>query len=268
MADDKNNRNDERNDKIEYIGMGTNVDAAKSWLENFWYHHKWKVIISAFFAIVLGICTYQMVTREVPDVYIMYAGPEYLSAGDVISFKSAMREVMDDYNEDGEKGMTLITLTCVSEEKLEKLKAEAEAASEEFYIDLAANSQNNKQFGMEIFAGEAVICLLDPSLYESVREEGGFVKLSSIFTEEELAEIELFDECGVYIHSIKFGKYFGAMKDLPEDTVLCIRKVSTISAFKGKKKYEKLHEQHVDMFRNIILFEYPEGYVPETDETE
>ncbi len=269
MAEDNNkNKNGIDNDKIEYIGMGANADAAKAWFDNFWYHHKWKVIITAFFVIVFGICTYQIATREVPDVYIMYAGPEYMSAGDVIGFKSAMREVMEDYNEDGEKGMTLITLTCVSEEKLEKLKAEAEAASEDFYIDMAANSQNNKQFGMEIFAGEAVICLLDPSLYESVHEEGGFVKLSTIFSEEELSGLELYDESGVYLHSLNFGKYYSAMKDLPEDTVLCIRKVSTISVFKGKKKYEKLHEQHVDMFRSIVLFRYPEGYVPETEAAE
>lgn len=261
MADENNNRDD----KIEFQGMGDEMEAVRSWFDNFWYHHKWKVIISVFFAVVLGICTYQFATREVPDVYVMYAGPEYMSAGDVIGFKSAMRNVMQDYNEDGEKGMMLITLTCVSEEKIKEMQAEAEAQSEEFYIDLAANSQNNKQFGMEIFAGEAVICLLDPSLYENVRDEGGFMKMSDVFTEEELADVELYDECGIYLHSIKFGKYYDVMKNMPEDTVLCVRKISTISVFKGKKKYEKLHEYHVDMFRNIVLFEYPEGYVPETD---
>ncbi len=261
MADENKNRDA----KIEFHGMGEEMDEFRSWFDNFWYHHKWKVIVAVFFVIVLGVCIYQLATREVPDVYVMYAGPEYMSAGDVIGFKSAMRDVMLDYNEDGEKGVMLITLTCVSEEKINEMKAEAEAESEEFYIDLAANSQNNKQFGMEIFAGEAVVCLLDPSLYESVRDEGGFLKMTEIFTEEELSGVELYDECGVYLHELPFGKYYGVMADLPDDTVLCIRKISTISVFKGKKKYEKLHGFHVDMFRNIVLFEYPEGYVPETE---
>lgn len=265
MADDKNRK--EKDGKIEFQGMGSDVEAIEGWFDNFWYHHKWKVIIAVFFVIVFGICIYQYATRDVPDVYVMYAGPSYMSAGNVISYKSAMKDVMQDYNGDGEKGMTLVTLTCVSEEKIEKMKAEAEAESQEFYIDLGANAQNQRQFDMEIFAGEAVICMLDPELYESVKEAGGFMKMSDIFTEEELDGVKLYDECGIYLHDLKFGKFYGVMANLPEDTVLCVRKVATITVFKGKKKYEKLHEYHVDLFRNIVNFEYPEGYIPpETEE--
>ncbi len=262
MADE--NRNNE--DKIEYHGMGEDVDRARSWFDNFWYHNKWKTIITVFLIVVFGVCIFQYATREVPDVYIMYAGPSYFSAGDVIGFKSAVRDVMDDYNGDGEKGMTLITLTCVSEEKIEALEAEAEAESRELYIDLAMNAQNQRQFDMEIFAGEAVICFLDPSLYETVKEAGGFMKMSDIFTKEELSGLTVYDECGIYLKNLEFGKYYGVMSRLSDDTIVCIRKVATISVFKGKKKYEKLHGYHVDLFKNIVNFEYPEGYTPpETD---
>lgn len=254
--------------KIDFRGMGKEVDSVEGRLENFWYHNKWKTIIGVFLAVVLGICVYQYATKDVPDVYLMYAGPSYISAGDVIRFKSAMKDVMQDYNGDGEKGMMLVTLTYSSEEKIEKMKSEAEAESEEFYIDLAANAQNKRQFDMEIFAGEAVICLLDPELYESVREAGGFMQMSEIFTEEEISELSLYDECGLYLKDLKFGKYYGIMSEFPEDAVLCIRKVSTISVFKGKKKYEKLHDYHVDMFKNIVGFEYPEGYVPANSDAE
>lgn len=256
----------DHDEKYDFQGFGEKGERFSKWFENYWYHYKWHTIITLFFAIVIGVCGYQFITREVPDVYVMYAGPEYLSAGDVISFKSAIRDNIDDYNEDGEKGMTLITLTCVSEAKLEALESEAEAESQELYVDLAANAQNIKQFDMEIFAGEAVVCLLDPSLYERVHAEGGFMKMTDLFTEEELAELELYDDCGIYLHSTKFGKYYSVMSSLPDDTVLCIRKISTISVFKGKKKYEKLHDYHVDLFKNIVNFEYPEGYVPETED--
>lgn len=251
-------------DKYDFQGFGENKLA--KWFDNFWYHYKWHTIITLFFAVVIGVCGYQYFTREVPDVYIMYAGPEYISAGDVISIKSAFRDNMKDYNDDGEKGITLITLTCVSDEKREQLESEAAAESQNFYIDMEANAQNIQQFDMEIFAGEAVVCLLDPSLYKRVHSEGGFMTLSDILTEEELAGVELYDEAGIYLSSTKFGKYYSAMSGLPEDTILCIRKISTISVFKGKKKYEKLHDYHVDMFKNIVNFEYPEGYTPETAE--
>ncbi len=268
MNDGKNQRND--NDKYEFQGIGERGERFSKWFENFWYHYKWHTVITAFFAVVIGICGYQILTREVPDVYIMYAGPEYITAGDVINMKSALKDNLKDYNEDGEKGISFLTLTCVSEEKIEQKKEEAEAESQEFYIDLNANAQNIKQFDMEIFAGESVICLLDPSLYERVGEAGGFMKMTEVFTEEELAKlkeegVELHDEYGIRLLSTKFGKYYGSMAELPEDTMLCVRKVSTISVFKGKKKYEKLHGYHVDMFRGLVMFEYPEGYVPDTE---
>lgn len=251
-------------DKYDFQGFGENKFA--KWLENYWYHYKWHTIIVLFFAVVIGVCGYQYFTREVPDVYIMYAGPEYISAGDVVRIKSAFKENMEDYNEDGEKGITLVTLTCVSDEKRAALEAAAAESGESFYIDMEANSQNIQQFDMEIFAGEAVVCLLDPSLYERVHSEGGFMTLTDILSEEELANVELYDESGIYLGSTKFGKYYTAMSDLPDDTILCIRKISTISVFKGKKKYEKLHDYHVDMFKNIVNFEYPEGYIPEIAE--
>ncbi|MCD7944168.1 MAG: hypothetical protein LUH43_04690 [Clostridia bacterium] len=197
----------------------------------------------------------------------MYAGPQYLSSGATTRFKESLRSVTEDYNGDGETGITLVTLVCVSDDEIAEMKEEAEENGEEFYLDASANSQNIKQFSMEIFAGESVVCMLDPWLYESVKSAGGFMELTEIFTEEELSGLELYDECGIYLSSTKFYKYYSSVSVLPEDTVLCIRNISTISAFKGKAKYEKLHEYHESMFRSLVLFEYPEGYV-ETDPSE
>ncbi len=267
-------------EKLEFKGIRMRPDGGDDegsfrnskiykWLDNFWYHHKWKVVVISFFAVIIGICVYQYASREVPDVYVMYAGPEYLSSGATSRLKESLRTVMEDYNGDGETGITMVTLVCVSDDEIEEMKAEAVANSEEFYLDASANSQNIKQFSMEIFAGESVICMLDPWLYEDVRDAGGFMEMSELFTEEELEGVELYDECGIYLSSTKFYKYYSSVSVLPEDTVLCIRKISTMSVFKGKAKYEKLHEYHESMFRSMVLFDYPEGYeLPESSMTE
>ena len=55
--------------------------------------------------------------------------------------------------------------------------------------------------------------------------------------------------------------------DFPDDAVLCLRRVPTMSAFTGREKAEKKHEFHRDLFRRILEFEYPEGYT-EPAETE
>ncbi len=263
---ENNENNEERGEgggegKLEFRGVND------SKLENFWYYNKWKVIIGIFAVVIIGICVYQFIERENPDVYMMYAGPRYLSTSGGNSMREAFRTVVEDYNNDGERGLGIVTLTCLTDEQIENLEEQYRENDEDFVIDKQANRENIKQFDMEIFGGESVICLLDPSLYDRVHDAGGFVQIKDIFTDEELEGVELYDSTGIVLHSLKFAKYYSAVGALPEDTVLCIRKVSTISAFKGKKKYEEIHENHVDTFRNIVLFEYPEGYVEPTETT-
>ena len=248
-------------DRLEYQGISVGEK-----LENFWYYNKWKVIIGAFFLVVAIIVIAQFAGRENPDVYIMYAGESYLNVTGVDGMRNAFRAVIDDYNGDGEHGIMLTTLTCHSDEQIAEREEAAREETREFYVDRSANMQNIKSFDAEIFAGESVICLLDPWLFDRVDAAGGFVPMSEIFTEEELASLELYGNSGIYLRSTKFAKYYTALGNLSEDTVLCIRRISSMSVFKGQKKYERLHDDHVDAFRRIALFEYPEGYVPDSEQ--
>jgi hypothetical protein len=50
-----------------------------------------------------------------------------------------------------------------------------------------------------------------------------------------------------------------ALKYMPEDTVIAIRSVTAMQKMKGKKAAES-HKNHLEVFRNIVEFEYPEGY--------
>ena len=49
-------------------------------LSNFWYYHKWKVIIISFFAIVFAVGISQMVTQEKVDEVVIVAAPVHLDA--------------------------------------------------------------------------------------------------------------------------------------------------------------------------------------------
>ena len=44
------------------------------WMENFWYHHKWAVIITVFFLVVLIVCAAQMSARVQYDFNIIFVG--------------------------------------------------------------------------------------------------------------------------------------------------------------------------------------------------
>ena len=50
---DQNNRNFDKIDSSNIVI--SEKSKALSWLDNFWYHHKWKVIIITSFAIFLAL---------------------------------------------------------------------------------------------------------------------------------------------------------------------------------------------------------------------
>ncbi len=245
-------------------GLGTDkeerpeieVEPVSFW-ENFWYHHKWKTIIIGFFAMLLIVCFAQMETQDKADVYFMYAGPGFLTANEARRMQDAVKQIMPDYNEDGEKGVFLADFNYLSEEQIARKRAQAEEEGVDLIFDNYGNANVYEQYEMEVIAGESVIYILDPGLYENVKKAGGLMPLSEVLEE---VPAEAVDETGIRLADLKFARFFTAMDVFPEDSVLCIRRVSTMSVFKGKKKTERIHAYHTDLFRKIVTFEFPEGY--------
>jgi hypothetical protein len=225
--------------------------------ENFWYHHKWKTIVTAFVAFVLIVCVAQMSTQDKADVYVMYAGPGFMTANEARSVQDALKQVMTDYNGDGEKGVLIADFNYLNEAQIAEKEALALEQGVELLFDNYGNATVYEQYEMEVIAGESVMYILDPALYENVKKAGGLMPLKEALGEEPECAV---DEYGVRLSETKFARYYSAMDVFPEDSILCLRRVSTMSAFKGKKKTERLHGYHLDLFRQVMAFEFPEGY--------
>ena len=226
-------------------GLGTDkeerpaieVEPVSFW-ENFWYHHKWKTIIITFVAVLLIVCFAQMETQDKADVYFMYAGPGFLTANEARRMQDAVKQIMPDYNEDGEKGVFLADFNYLNAEQIAEKKAQALEEGVDLTFDNYGNANVYEQYEMEVIAGESVIYILDPALYETVKKAGGLMPLAEVLGE---LPAEAVDETGIRLADLKFARFFTAMNVFPEDSVLCIRRVSTMSVFKGQKKTERLH---------------------------
>ena len=105
-----------------------------------------------------------------------------------------------------------------------------------------------------------------PEQYTDVCVSGGFLPLAELFGEENIPEGAI-DEYGVRLAETKFWKFYGTKEMFPADAVIALRRVSTMSALTGKSKAEKLHANSAEVFRKIMEYEYPEGYVEPTEET-
>ncbi len=227
-------------------------------LSNFWYHHKWKVIIVSAFAFILITVSAQFVTRGNPDIRILYAGPLYFTPNQSNAVSTCLYDLMDDYNGDGEKKIAINDIVYMTADQIREAQADAEAHGEEFALDRQSNAQTAEQFTYEVMAGDCLLCFLAPDQYQSVAEVEAFVPLTEIFGEVPDGAI---DEYGIRLCETKFYKYYTAVQVFGEDTIVALKQLTTVNRMKGDKM-EKSHADHMDLFRQIGTFEYPEGYTP------
>ena len=87
-------------DAISSRKEGTSMSKVLKWLDNFWYHYKWVVIIVVFFLIVGIVLTVQLVTRQNYDAYIMYLGDASIPDTQYQDILDSFKKVAGDYNED------------------------------------------------------------------------------------------------------------------------------------------------------------------------
>ena len=238
------------------------------WLDNFWYHYKWVTLVTAFFTVTLSIIIIQMITKTNPDSNILYGGPAVLTANQTKEIENAFNALLpEDFNGDGEKITSLQAITLMTKEQIAKAEAEAAENSSVFVYNPQSLENNKTSFSTQLFSGEYVICLIDPEQYKNAYKAGGFAPLSELFGENNIPEYA-YDDCALLLSETNFSKFFTAMSVFPDETLICVRKMSSVSAIKGKSKAEREYNNQLRLFYSIIAFTPPEGFSSNEYETE
>jgi hypothetical protein len=238
------------------------------WLDNFWYHYKWVTLVTAFFTVTLSIIIIQMITKTNPDSNILYGGPAVLTANQTKEIENAFNALLpEDFNGDGEKITSLQAITLMTKEQIAKAEAEAAENSSVFVYNPQSLENNKTSFSTQLFSGEYVICLIDPEQYKNAYKAGGFAPLSELFGENNIPEYA-YDDCALLLSETNFSKFFTAMSVFPDDTLICVRKMSSVSAIKGKSKAEREYNNQLRLFYSIIALTPPEGFSSNEYETE
>ncbi len=248
----KNNEEKERSREEEKLEPGE-IDTegtAVSWFSNFWYYHKWKLLLTVFVTVVVTICTMQMCSRENADVTIIYAGSCYLQDSNYPKVQAVFEKVLPgDYNGDGDKVVDIASKTIYSEEQIEKIKSETD---EDIGLLLRNNQADLRAYDNLIMAGEYSIVICEPWLYKRVASAGGFRKLSDVlgYVPEQAADDYSirFADLPLAEENSELFKYF------TDDTVIALRTVSQIGTLTGKKRSEKIYSQSVELFKAIVEY--------------
>ena len=221
----------------------------KSFLSNFWYYHKWKVIVVLFFAVVIGVCMTQMLTKDEYDVSIMYAGPDYIEENDHHSIMGVFEQILPaDYDKNGEKKANLIDMLIMSDEQIKERDDKAKEEDVLFYYDVKDRNSQLMQISTYISSGETIICILDDYVYEMLKEEGAFCTLESVLGyKPESAH----DEYSVTLGDTDLYKSYSVLSKVGENTRLCIVKMPYTFTSKSQKQS---YEWHLEYFKKIVEF--------------
>lgn len=211
-------------------------------LQNFWYHNKWTVIVSLFFAIVIIVCTVQMFSKEKYDVSIVYGGTVRMDAEQRAAFLSAVQDVMpDDFDGNGKKAVGLVEFQIFSEDELyTEIETEIDGEIVTLKKEQVAVHWNAEQFSSMQSAisrtGEYSLCFASPYVYETVL--AGYAVQGKT----------------VRLGDTDFYKYNEAVQVLPADTVVCVLCQFAV----GQSSKDDIYARATSTFDAIVTYDVAE----------
>lgn len=234
------------NGQVEY------KPSLSSRIENFFYHYKWHTIAAVIAIIVFVVIGVQMCSKDDYDAYVLYAGGHSVSrqensdVAEYVKITSALERVSEDFDKNGEKSVTLLDLyTPTPDEQAESGKDNLGGFTLENFSTLE----------YELVSGsDYYVCFLSEYNYNKYRiwdDVRIFVPLAPYAGDN--PDLEYYDESAIYLCSLEFYKLDG-IKELPPDTLVCLRAKSSVASFFNKKQNEKMYERAEIIIKNILSF--------------
>lgn len=233
------------------------------WLDNFWYYHKWKVIIGGFFLAMFILLIVQTIGRVEPDAMFLCAGSYPMSKGECDALADAVSEYLpEDLNKDGKKRSDMRAYTIYSQEELKILRedlspedrAELEAAGypaeviEELRRSGYATVSNNyvaqqlNEYSAYLTTGDSSLYLLSPYLYQMLVEGERLRPLSEVLGEEYPD-----DTYGVAFSQTALYRDHEELQDIPGYFYLCLAKSYVWGASGHENVYRALEKTYQAM---------------------
>lgn len=226
------------------------------WLDNYWYHHKWKTIIIAFFLIVFIVCAVQCGGKAPEaDVSILIAGPTNFStapAGTADLEGLLSNCLPTDYNGDGVKNVEIRHYMILSKDQIQKLQGETDENGVPLYVDTATASDSYSNYMSYLQTGEATILILDRWAFEEIKHRN-LVNINTIL--EDVPEGAIVEEDGrcfgirlketaLYREQLAF-QVLENNQYLDEDPIICVH-------YRVVGSDEARHNVALEVFKSLV----------------
>ena len=239
--------NQRLDDKLEPANIEETSPVMK-WLDNFWYHYKWTVIVVVFFIAVITIAVVQFVTAPDYDIHIVYAGYYRMDSEERAHFEDTINGICPrDFNGDGEKLVNIRDFQIYSEQEIIEEQSRYEAESDHFEINRKYNADEFNSFSNYSLTGESSVYIISPALYENLKSANRLAPLTDLYAGEKLPAGAMADGFGIALGETDFYRYNPSAQMLQKDLVLCILRPNLVGANSENEAYGEA----VEFFRAI-----------------
>lgn len=212
-----------------------------AWLDNFWYHYKWTVIIGAFFITILIIGIVQIAGRVRYDAVVTVVVPATPDSRQTEDMEALLVRLMpNECNVKGEKQVSLRSWQVYSEEEYRIEKESVEAESQQFNLNAKYNEDELSGFRQYSMTGESVICFVSPYIYASLVSTERLKPLAELYGSDPLPAGIMEDGCGIRLSETDLYRYNPELSGfLPETTILCLLKPTIAGDSSKVENYER-----------------------------
>ena len=224
------------------------------WLDNFWYHNKWKTIMISFFLIVFIIGFVQCMQKTDADVSILYVGPEVVTGEEYDAMEKSFESRLDiDYNDDGKITVQITDRVYLSAEQLEEKKEAAKDEGEALYYDTTAMKNSLDQARQWIQSGSMLIAVMDYEVYKTFESVKGslFVPLTEYL--DEVPEYA-YDDFSLVFKDIPYVQFADVFDPIAEDTVIVLIRPTWTSSL-GKDEAKDRYLSHEALMKKLVAFQ-------------
>ena len=229
----------------------TSDNKVLNWLSNFWYYHKWKVIVIAFFAIILVVGVIQIIDREDVDEVVIVAVPADISAEDNGKIDSILTQLAPNKKDGSAKNLSVYAYPIYSEDELKEAN-ESETDEEGRFIPQVLPSYNTsklREYDQFLSTGECSVMLISEFLYSRLTANNRLLPVGEVCGSK-LPEGVTKDGYGVRLGNTYLYEYFPELQKLPADTIVCISRQYIHGASSNDDRYADSEE----LFKNIVTF--------------
>ena len=221
------------------------------WFENLWYHHKWTIILVAFFLFVAIVCFAQCATTPHKDIYITFGGSHTMTSEELAGVERVFGDLSKQTFSENSPAVGVVSYPFYTEDELRALYTDPETGDfngSAFHMAKGENTNRLDELSSYMMTGDCAIWLVNTAVYEAQHMAGEHaVPLAESFG---TAPTGAYDEYAIRLGDTAIYQYYEALQVLPADTLIVLTRGTVFTN-------QQAYAQFKALYRAIIEFKAP-----------